>query len=83
MIGFVTPAIIVNRFGMTTRDPAHAHALLGAEHLSTPEFDADNARPMTFLLKAKCCKAVSNSPKQRNPNCHGRVSRRPKPTMIK
>ena len=48
VIGFVTPAIIVNRFGMTTRDPAHAHSSLGAEHLFTPEFEGSNARLLTF-----------------------------------
>ena len=49
VIGFVTQAIIVNRFGIATRDPAHAHASLGAEHLFTPEFEAGNARLMVFV----------------------------------
>ena len=48
VVGFVTPAIIVNRFGMTTRDLAHTCALLGADHLCAPEFEAGNARLMVF-----------------------------------
>ena len=48
VIGFVTPAIIANRSGITPRDMAHAHASLGAEHLFTPEFEGSNARSLTF-----------------------------------
>ena len=48
VVGFVTPAIIVNRFGMTTRDLAHTCASLGTECLCTPEFEASNARLTVF-----------------------------------
>ena len=47
-VGFVTPAIIVNRFGLTNRDIAHSHALSGAHHLHTTEFEGSSARLILF-----------------------------------